>query len=230
MRKLAAILLLVALAAGAWWAARWYKHKDDLRATVIFKSADELRRGNDVVADAIVIGRVTKVARLDGQDAVSIRVSPQYRKEVMTDSLFSIRGDAPSARLEIDNTIAVGKPVADGTVLYAREDKISRWLAEQGKKIAPIVRGLGQRAGELFDEYRSETLDQELETLKEQIPEWKKQGEEFARERIAEAEKRIADIEADLRKSKKKAEADKLRAKFKQWLNDAKKKLESDDK
>jgi len=37
-------------------------------------------------------------------------------------------------------------------------------------------------------------------------------------------------IEADLRKSKKKAEADKLRAKFKQWLNDAKKKLESDDK
>jgi len=230
MRKLAAIVLLVALAAGAWWAARWYEHKDDLRATVIFKSADELRRGNDVVADAVVIGTVTKVARLDGQDAVSIRVSPQSRNEVRSDSLFSIRGDAPTARLEIDNTIAIGKPIADGAVLYARDDKVARWLADQGKKIAPLVRGLGERAGELFDEYRSETLDEELERLKEQIPEWKKQGEGFAREKLAEAEKRIAEIEEDLRKTNKKGEADKLRAKFEQWLSDAKKKLESDDK
>lgn len=229
MRKLVAILVVVALAAAAWWGARWYKHKDDLRATIVFHSADELRRGSHIVEEGVVIGTVTKVSRLDGQDAVSIRVSPQYRNEVMTDSIFDIEGDAPTARIEIDNTMSVGKPVADGAVIYAREQsKIARWLSEQGKKIAPLLKDFGARAGELIDEFESEKLDQQLDALTEAIPEWKKEGEEVAKKRIAEAEKKFAELEADLRKAQKNIEADKLRARFEKWLADAKRKLSSE--
>src|SRR5438067_1192195 len=109
MRKL---FLLLLIGAAVWFGARALVHRGEIKATVVFHHARDLRKGDPVVADGAQIGVVTKVTHLDGDDAVSIRIDSEHRRDVVSDSLFAI----DRHRLMVTNSFAVGSPSADGDV------------------------------------------------------------------------------------------------------------------
>src|SRR6266576_1305194 len=101
MRKLLVLLFIVAV---VWFGARALVHRGEVRATVVFDRAGVLRKGDPVVADGKTIGVVRKVTHLDGTDAVSIAIDRDHRRDVVSDSLFAIRGH----ELVVTNAFAVG--------------------------------------------------------------------------------------------------------------------------
>lgn len=132
MKKLLVIVLvLIAI----WIGGRYVLHRGEVHATVVMHDAGSLRAGDAVVENGVVVGRVTKVAHLDGDDAISIRVDRDHRRAVVSDSLFAADGH----RLVVDNTFALGTPVGDGAVLRARDGAIAQWLARHGETIAPLL-------------------------------------------------------------------------------------------
>ncbi|HKO58771.1 MAG TPA: MlaD family protein [Thermoanaerobaculia bacterium] len=162
MRKLFALLFLVALAAAVWYGGRWFAHKDDVKATIVFRDSGALRKGDPVLEKQVVVGRVSSVDTFDDRKAVTVRLAPDHRKAIVSDSLFLVEGRT----LAVVNTFAVGRPVESGAILYAKEDGVSRWLARNGPKAQPYLDQAKQKAGE---------LSKEAPKLKEQAKElWEK--------------------------------------------------------
>jgi hypothetical protein len=219
LRTALAIILIAILAVGVWYGARWFAGRDDLHVTVVFESAGELRQGDPVTTAGLVIGRVVRVASLETQDAVSIVVEAQHRKELMRDSLFSIEEEGDGARLEVINSVAVGPPLADGAVVYARDDRVSRWIAKHGDELGAALGKLKGQAGKLIEKYESGELQDELERYKRQAPEWRRQGDEVLRRNLGNIEKKVDDMEKALREHNRVKEADELRRRFEEWRN-----------
>jgi hypothetical protein len=224
LKRIAAIALLVALAAGVWFAARWQAGRDDLDVTIIFRSAEPLQEGNDVVEESLVIGRVTAVGRLDRQDAVSVTVDGEHRKRILSDTAFSIEGEAPDARLVVTNRFSSGPPVADGAVLHAREERLGRWLEDRGREVAPAVRALGERASRLIAEYEEGKFDERLEEWRRRYPEWQKSGREVVDRNVESLQAQVRKGEELLRSRGRDAEARRLREKFDEWLREVRRK------
>src|SRR3954449_7990297 len=132
MRKL---FLLLLIGAAVWFGARALVHRGEVKATVVFHHARDLKKGDPVMADGAPIGVVTKVTRLDGDDAVSIRIDREHRRDVVSDSLFAI----DHHRLVVTNSFAVGSPIADGAVLRAHNDGVSSWLPQHPSPVPPFV-------------------------------------------------------------------------------------------
>jgi len=210
LRKL---LALIALAAVVWLGARYFAHRGEVRATIVFHDAGELQKGDPVVDGDETIGRVTKVSRLDGKDAVDIRLDRTHRRSVVTDSLFTAGG----RRLVVTNTFAVGKPIEDGAVLRAKDDRLSKWLARHADSVKPLVEKVKRAADEKFDAI-DRAVDKELASATAKLPDWKRDGKEAVDKHLDELKKKIAKTEAELKRSDKTAEAKKLRDKFERWL------------
>ena len=195
MRRFLAVLFLLILAAGLWMAARWSRHRDDLRVSVVFDSASGLRKGSRVMSKGRVIGQVTGVAALEKGEAVSVRIVKSSRSELMTDSLFSVGQASGKPVLIVTNTIAVGRPLEDGAVIRVREDKISRWIARHGEKLGPLLGKVQRKASELIDQYQEGKLDAELDKIREKIPEWRREGDEVLTRRLEELSDKINDLD-----------------------------------
>jgi hypothetical protein len=163
MRKLFALLFLAALAAAVWYGGRWFAHKDDVKATIVFRDSGALRKGDAVVEKQQVVGRVSSVDTLDDRKAVTVRLDPAHRDAIVSDSLFIIDGRT----LSVVNTFAVGRPVENGAILYAKEDSMSRWLARNGPKAQPYIDQAKQKAGELSKE--APKLKEEAKKLWEKV-------------------------------------------------------------
>jgi hypothetical protein len=147
MRKLLSIVFLLALAAVVWFGARAFVHRGEVKATIVFDDVHGLRRGDPVVEHDEVAGRVTSIDRLGDRNAVSIRLDRTHRRAVLTDSLFAV----DHGQLVVTNTFAVGRPIDDGALLEAKEDRVSRWLAKHGGSVAPFVNSVRARADQLID-------------------------------------------------------------------------------
>lgn len=217
-KKFLALVVLALLAGAAWYGARWKAERGDLHATVIFHSSGSLKKGSAVVEGQTAIGRVTKVSHLEGQDAVSIRVDGPSRARILSDSLFSVEGDGRSARLVVINGVAVGAPVKDGSVLYAREDRVARWLAKRSDALAPIMKQIGQHASDFAKAHEIDRLDDQLEEWTAKVPQWSKEGEDSINRNLAEIRRKSNELEKKLRNEKRDAEADRVRAKIDAWL------------
>ncbi|MHB0969326.1 MAG: MlaD family protein [Thermoanaerobaculia bacterium] len=217
MRKILTFIVLAGLVVAVWYGARWYQHRDDLHATLIFRSADGLRRGNHVVSDGIVLGEVAAVARLESQDAVSVRIRPEHRNRVLTDSLYTIEGSQPQKRITVSGSGAVGRPLADGDIIYAREESLAGWMERQAAKVAPALRDLGARA----DRWIGENTDfrERLAEWEKRHPDWRKQSDEAIRRNIETLRRETAKLEKELRDAGRKIEADKVRRDFEAWLD-----------
>jgi len=223
MRRLFSLLFLVFLAVAVWLGARWFVHRGELRATVILPAAGELRERDPVVDGEVEIGNVSAIAHLDGSDAVSVRIRRDHRRDVVSDSLFEVQGQAPHARLVVNNAIAVGAPVEDGAVLRPRSDRITRWLARHGSAVAPLLSGLRRKADDAIDRYRDGSFDRQLDDWKKRAPEWKSEGRAALDRNLSEARRKVDALEADLRKRGRSDEAEKLKRKFDAWWAEAKK-------
>ncbi len=208
MRRLFALILMIALAAAAWFGARWFAHRGEVKATIVFDDASSLRRGDPVLEDEVVVGRVVRIDKVDDRDAVTVRLSRDHRRAIVTDSLFS----AGKHTLIVTNTFAVGRPVDDGAILYAREDRVSRWLAKHGGAVKPLLDKARAKADELIDD--------DFASWTAKVPEWKKEGAQSMRQHLEDARKRVAKAEADLRASDRAEEAKKLKERFEKWIDD----------
>ena len=222
MRRLLSNLLLLFLAAGVWLAARWFVHRGELHATIVLPAAGQLRDRDPVVSGGVEIGTVLRIAHLDGNDAVSVRIGREHRRELVSDSLFEIEGEAPHARLVVNNAIAVGAPVADGEILRPRHDRVTRWLARHGSSMAPLLNGLRHKADDAIDRYRDGSFDRQIDDWKKQAPEWKSEGRSAVDRNLAAARKKVDALQADLRKRGRADEAEKLKKKFDAWWADVK--------
>jgi hypothetical protein len=151
MRKLLGLLFLLVLAAAVWLGARAFVHRGEVKATIVFDEVHGLRRGDPVVEHGQerneVAGHVTSVDPLGDRSAVTIRIDRSHRRAILTDSLFAIDHD----QLVVTNTFAVGRPIDDGALLEAKEDRVSRWLAKHGSAVEPFVNNVRARADELID-------------------------------------------------------------------------------
>ena len=163
MRKLFALVFLLALAAGVWYAGQWFTHRGEVKATVVFKDSGALRPGDPVVEKQVVVGRVTGIDPFDDRKAVTIRLARDHRNAIVTDSLFSIDGRS----LLVTNTFAIGRPVENGAVLHAREDRLSKWLAKSGPAVQPYVDQAREKAGSVAKEAPGEA-----KKLKEDAKKW----------------------------------------------------------
>lgn len=213
MRKLFLLLVIVAV---VWFGARALVHRGEVKATVVFDHARDLRKGDPVVADGAEIGVVTKVTHLDGNDAVSIRIDREHRRDVVSDSLFAIDGH----RIVITNTFAAGSPIADGAVLRARNDRVSTWLAKHAAAVQPLIAKVKRAADAEIDKLDEKHLDKELAALKAKIPDWKAEGAGALDHRLGALKSRVAKIEDDLRRSNRAEEARKVKEKFAKWLDE----------
>lgn len=223
MRRLLSLVFLLFLAVAAWLAGRWLVHRGELRATIVLPTAGPLRERDPVISGGVEIGTVSAIAHLDGNDAVSVRIGRRHRRDLVTDSLFEVEGAAPHARLIVNNTIAVGAPIADGEILRPRNDRLTRWLARHGSAVAPLLSGLRQKADEAIDRYRDGSFDRQLDDWKKRAPEWKSEGRAALDRNLSAARARVDALEADLRKRGRTDEAEKLKEKFDAWWADVKK-------
>jgi hypothetical protein len=148
MRKLLGLLFLLVLAAAVWVGARAFVHRGEVKATIVFDDVHGLRRGDPVVEHNDVAGRVTSIDPLGDRSAVTIRLDRMHRRSVLTDSLFAIDHD----QLVVSNTFAVGRPIDDGALLEAKEDRVSRWLAKHGGAVEPFVNNVRARADDLISD------------------------------------------------------------------------------
>jgi hypothetical protein len=223
MRRLLSFVFLLFIAVGVWLAARWLSHRGELHATIVLPAAGPLRTRDPVVSGGVEIGSVSAIAHLDGSDAVSIRIRRDHRRDVLGDSLFDIEGEAPHARLVVNNTIAVGAPIEEGEILRPRHDRLTRWLAAHGSAVAPLLSGLRQKADRAIDRYQDGSFDRQLGDWKKKAPEWKSEGRAALDRNLAAARSRVEGLETDLRKRGRADEAEKLKKKFDAWWADVKK-------
>jgi preprotein translocase subunit YajC len=210
------LLVLVVIVAGVWFGARALVHRGEVKATVVFDRAGSLRKGDPVVADGKTIGVVRKVTHLDDSDAVSIAIDRDHRRDVVSDSLFAIRGH----EVVVTNTFAVGSPIADGAVLRARTDGVSAWLAKHGAAVQPLIAKIKKAADDQIDKLDQKHIDDELAELKSKVPEWKAEGADTLDHHIDRLRKQAGKIEDDLRRSNHAGEAKKIKEKFDKWLDE----------
>ena len=213
MRKL---FLLLLIGAAVWFGARALVHRGEVKATVVFHHARDLRKGDPVVADGAQIGVVTKVTHLDGDDAVSIRLDREHRRDVVSDSLFAI----DRHRLMVTNSFAVGSPIADGAVLRAHSDGVSSWLAKHASAVQPLIAKVKRAADAEIEKLDEKHLDAELAKLKENVPDWKAEGADAFDHHVASIRSHIGKIEDELRRSNRAEDARKVKEKFEKWLDD----------
>jgi ABC-type transporter Mla subunit MlaD len=207
MRKLFA---LVALAAVVWLGARYFAHRGEIKVTLVVPHADSVRNGDPVLEDGHTIGQVIKTSHIDdGADAVIMRIDRDHRRDVVSDSLFSVE----SRRVVVNNTLAVGNPLEDGSVVNVKEDRLARWLAKHGEAVKPLIEKAKRAADQKLD-----ALDAELASASAKVPDWKKQGKDVLDKNVGALEKQIEQTEDELKRSDKAAEAKKLREKFDRWV------------
>ena len=163
MRKVFSFIFLLALAVGAWFGARWMTHRGEVKATIVFDDSGSLRTGDPVVEGEDVVGKVVEIARVNDRDAVTVRLDRAHSQAIVTDSLFAV----DRHRLVVTNTIAVGKPVEDGAILYAKEDRVSRWLARHGSAVAPAIEKVKKK------------VDEEVDVAKKKAPTWREKVREW---------------------------------------------------
>jgi len=213
MRKLILLLVIVAV---VWFGARALVHRGEVKATVVFDHARDLKKGDPVVTEGAQIGVVTKVTHLEDTDAVSIRIDRDHRRDVVSDSFFAI----DHHRIIVTNTFAAGSPVADGAVLRARNDRVTTWLAKHGSAIQPLIAKLKHAADAEIDKLDEKHLDEELANLKAKVPDWKAEGADALDHHLGTMKSRVAKIEDDLRRSDRAEEARKVKEKFEKWLDE----------
>jgi ABC-type transporter Mla subunit MlaD len=207
------LLALIVLAAAVWLGARYFSHRGEVKATLIVRHAGALHKGDPVVQDGQTIGRVTTISHIDdGQDAVVIRIDRDHRRDVVTDSFFSLE----KGRVTVSNTFAVGKPIDDGAVLHVKDDRFGRWLARHAASVRPLIEKVKRAADQKLD-----AIDVELASAAAKVPDWKREGEDAFDKNISALEKKIEKTEEDLKRSDKVAEAKKVREKFERWLAEA---------
>jgi hypothetical protein len=209
MRKLLAGVFLILLAAGVWFGARWFAHRGEIKATIVFDDSRGLRRGDPVLENGAVVGRVTRVDRLDDRSAVTVRLAREHRRAIVTDSLFTIENDG----LVVSNTFAVGSPVEDGAILRAREDRVSRWLAKHGASVKPLLDGARAKADAFIDAHA-------FDDWNSSVPRWKKEGKAAFEKHIEEVRAKVDRTAAELKKRGKEGEARKLEERFQSWLRE----------
>ncbi len=219
MKKLGALLFLLLLAAGVWLGARYFVHRGEVRATIIFSSAAGLRAGDRVVEGEAVVGKVTRVTHLEGEDAVSIRLDRQHRRAVVGDSLFAI----DEHQLVVTNTLAVGAPIDDGAILRAKQDAVSRWLAKHGSQVQPFIEKLKRTADERLDAVDADHIGAALNRWKRDVPDWKREGGDTLDRNLASIRAKVEKIERDLERSHRVAEARELKEKFERWVDEVQK-------
>jgi len=218
MRKLGAFLLLVLLAVAVWIGARYIRHHGEVKVTIIFREA-ALTKGDPVVENNVVVGRVIEVSRVNEQDAVTVRLGRDHRRAIVSDSLFEVQ----QHRLVVMNSVAVGAPVADGDIIYAKEDRLSRWLAKHGASVQPLIEKLKKTTDEHLDALTADNFDDKLNEWKAEFPEWKKEGSASVDRRVAELEARVGAMTRQLESANRAEEARRLRERFQTWLNDIRK-------
>jgi preprotein translocase subunit YajC len=205
------LLALIALAVVVWLGARYFAHRGEVKATIVFHEAGALRKGDPVIQDGKTIGRVTKVTKLDDQDAVIIRLDRAHRRDVVSDSLFSV----DDHRVIVNNTFAIGKPIDDGAVIRVKDDRLRRWLAKHADAVQPLMEKVKRAADKHLD-----SIDAELASAAARVPDWKREGKAAFDKHLDELKTKIDKTEEDLKRSDKMAEARKLREKFDRWLEE----------
>jgi hypothetical protein len=216
VKKLLALFVLAAAAAAVWLGARYVAHRGEVRATIVFRSAEGLEAGDDVIEGQDVVGKVTRVAHLDGEDAVSIRLDRDHRRSVVGDSLFAV----DRHQLVVTNTLAVGAPVEDGAVLKAREDRVSRWLAKHGSSVQPFVDRIKRAADSRLDQLDGDHIEAAMARWKSEVPDWKAEGRQALDKHLADLRKRVDKSADELKRSNRAAEARELTEKFERWLHE----------
>lgn len=213
MRKIVALLFLLALAVAVWLGARAFIHRGEIKVTVVMRDAKGLRRGDPVMENGRRVGTVLRNERVDERDAVTVRLFRDSRRAIVTDSLFSVEHN----NLVVTNTFAVGSPVADGALIEAKEDGVARFLAKHGQKIAPYVETLKKKADAALDRFSPEATQRKLDEWKASVPTWKKEGKETFNRRLQEARREIDRMADELERTNRAEEARRLRERFDRW-------------
>jgi ABC-type transporter Mla subunit MlaD len=204
------LLALIALAALVWLGARYLAHRGEIKLTLVVPHADPVSKGDPVVEGDETIGRVIKTSHIDdGADAVVVRLDRKHRRDVVTDSFFSVENH----RIAVSNTFAVGKPVEDGAVIHVKEDRLTRWLARHSGAAKQLI----EKAKHVADQ-KLDAIDAELASAMAKVPDWKRDGKDVFQKNVDAMQKKIEKAEADLKRSDQAAEAKKLREKFDRWL------------
>ena len=208
MRTFLAVLLLLVLAFAVWVGAQWIVHRNDINATIVFTKAPKLRPGDPVKEDGRTVGKVVSVAELGDKHAVTVRINRRDRTAIVTDSLFDVKDHA----LVVDNNVAVGRPIDDGAILEAHDDRFARWLSRHAEAAKPYIDALRAKIDSMSDRDFTEWT--------KNVPEWKKEGKEAFDRHVDDVQKKVAAAEEELRKSNRAAEARKLKERFEKWLNE----------
>jgi|ERR1051325_4059545 ABC-type transporter Mla subunit MlaD len=204
------LLALIALAALVWLGARYFAHRGEIKLTLVVHHADSVRKGDPVVEGDETIGRVIKISHIDeGADAIVVRLDRAHRRDVVTDSFFSVENH----RIAVSNTFAVGKPVEDGAVIHVKEDRFAGWLARHSGAAKKLIEKAKRAADEKLD-----AVDAELASAMAKVPDWKREGKDVFRKNVDAMQKKFEKAEDDLKRSDQAAEAKKLREKFDRWL------------
>lgn len=219
VKKLVAFVFLVLLAAGVWVGARYIAHRGEVRATIVVKSAEGLRAGDPVLEGDTTVGKVTKVTRLDDEDAVSIRIFREHRRALVTDSLVAI----DHRQVIITNTLAVGAPIEDGAVLHPKQDVVSTWLAKHGSKVKPFLDKVKRAADEKLDQLDADHIEAALDRWKGDVPQWKSEGSDSLDRHLSDLRKRVEKIEDELKRSDRADDARRLKEKFERWVDEVRK-------
>jgi hypothetical protein len=148
--------------------------------------------------------------------AVTVNIPLEHRNRIFTDSVFEIGGNPPEVR--VLSAISIGSPLTNGAVIVASSDRVSKFIAKGGERLAPHLAAVKEKALSTISEYDTEMFQAELDAWNEKVPEWKAEGKDVLKRNIADLGETVDEIEAALRKLERDAEADKIRRKFDDWV------------
>ena len=209
MKKLMSFVFLLVLAVAAWFGGRALVHRGEIKATIVFDDGGGIRRGDPVVSNDVIIGRVERVDDVDTRKAITVRLDRDHRRAILQDSLFAIDG----SKVVVTNTLAVGAPIEDGAIIHAKEDRVSRWLAKHGTSVATYIEQVRARADRL--------IDHDFDDWTAKTPEWKKEGADSFSKHLDEVKRKVEKAQIELESSHKMDEARHLKERFDRWMSDA---------
>ncbi|MCK4353257.1 MCE family protein [candidate division WOR-3 bacterium] len=158
--------------------------------TILFKDASNLKKGAPVFLNETEIGKVTRIKLQDGETAVRVQISGEYKDRIKEKSSFYILGSEDGTHIQVMVLDESSPSLKSGSTVKG-SSKSEYWMRKGTEKAKGWIKKGIEKTQEFFesDEWKEfkDKMKKKLknatkkgeEELKKQLPELKEEAKEL---------------------------------------------------